>query len=66
MEHELLVWFELERASSSEAKVLSAGIDELFGAEPELAAVCEDVCADRSLDAGPLKRKRWDAGGVRL
>ncbi len=65
VEHELPVWFEVERASRSEAKVLDAGVDELFGAEPELAADCEDFCADRGLDAGPLKGKLWDAHGVR-
>ncbi len=65
VEHELPVWFEVERASRSEQKVLDAGVDELFVAEPELAAGCEDFCADRGLDAGPLKRKLWDAHGVR-
>ncbi len=45
--------------------MLDAGIDELFGAAPELAARCADFCADRGLDAGPLKRKLWDARGVR-
>ena len=64
-EHELPVWFEVTRASRSEVKVLDAGIDELFGAAPELAARCADFCADRGLDAGPLKRKLWDAHGVR-
>ena len=65
VEHELPVWFEVTRASRSEAKVLDAGVDALFGAEPSLAAGCEDFCADRGLDAGPLKRKLWDAHGVR-
>lgn len=65
VEHELPVWFEVTRASRSEAKVLDAGVDELFGAEPSLAAGCDDFCADRGLDAGPLKRKLWDAHGVR-
>lgn len=65
VEHELPVWFEVTRASRSEAKVLDAGVDELFGAEPSLAARCEDFCADRGLDAGPLKKKLWDAHGVR-
>ena len=65
VEHELPVWFEVTRASRSEAKVLDAGVDGLFGAEPELAARCGDFCADRGLDAGPLKRKLWDVHGVR-
>ena len=65
VEHELPVWFEVTRASRSEAKVLDAGVDEPFGAEPSLAARCGDFCADRGLDAGPLKRKLWDAHGVR-
>ena len=65
VEHELPVWFEVTPASRSEVRVLDAGVDELFGAEPVLAARCEDFCADRGLDAGPLKRKLWDAHGVR-
>ena len=51
-EHELPVWFEVERASRSEQKALSAAVDALFGSEPELAGRCEDFCADRGLDAG--------------
>ena len=65
VEHELPVWFEVTRASRSEAKVLDAGVDDLFGAEPALASGCEDFCADRGLDAGPPKRKLWDVHGVR-
>ena len=65
MEHELPVWFEVTRASRSEAKVLDAGVDGLFGTEPSLAARCGDFCADRGLDARPLKKKLWDAYGVR-
>ena len=64
-EHELPVWFEVERASRSEQKALSAAVDALFGSEPELAGRCEDFCADRGLDAGPLREKLWDAHGVR-
>ena len=65
VDHELPVWFEVERASRSEQKVLSAAVDGLFGSEPELASVCEDFCADRGLDGGPLKEKLWDVHGVR-
>ena len=65
VEHELPVWFEVERASRSERKVLSAAVDGLFGAEPELAERCEDFCADRGLDGGPLKEKLWEVHGVR-
>ena len=43
------------KASAAEHPALSAGVDGLFGAEPELAARCEDFCADRGLDGGPLK-----------
>ena len=35
-------------------------MDELFADEPELAARCADFCADRGLDAEPLKKKLWD------
>ena len=65
VEHELPVWFEVTRASRSEHKALSAGVDALFGSEPSLAAGCADFCADRGLDSGPLKEKLWDAHGVR-
>ena len=59
------MWFEVTRASRSEQKVLSSAVDALFGSEPALAARCDDFCADRGLDAGPLKRKLWDVHGVR-
>lgn len=65
VEHELPVWFEVTRASRSEQKVLAAGLEELFGAEPGLAAGCEDFCADRGLDGGPLKKTLWETHGVR-
>ena len=60
VEHEIPVWFEVTKASRSEHKVLSAAVDELFADEPELAARCADFCADRGLDAEPLKKKLWD------
>ena len=65
VEHEIPVWFEVTKASRSEQKVLSAGVEDLFGAEPALAARCADFCADRGLDGGPLKKTLWDAYGVR-
>ena len=65
VEHEIPVWFEVTEASRSEHKALSAALDELFADEPELAARCADFCADRGLDAGPLKRKLWDGHRVR-
>ena len=55
----------MTRASGSEQKALSSGVDGLFEAEPSLAERCEDFCADRGLDAGPLKRKLWEVHGVR-
>ena len=65
VEHEIPVWFEVTEASRSEHKALSAALDELFADEPELAARCEDFCADRGLDGGPLKRKLWDVHAAR-
>ena len=65
VEHEIPVWFGATKASASEQPVLSAGVDALFEAEPALAERCADFCADRGLDGGPLKRKLWDAYGVR-
>ena len=65
VEHEIPVWFEVTKASRSEQKALAAGLEELFGAEPGLAARCEDFCADRGLDGGPLKKTLWDTHGVR-
>ena len=65
VEHEIPVWFEVEKASASEHPALAAGLAELFGKEPELAARCEDFCADRGLDGGPLKRRLWDVWEVR-
>ena len=64
-EHEIPVWFKVEKASASEHRALSAGVDELFAKEPELAERCEDFCADRGLDGGPLKRRLWDVWEVR-
>ena len=55
VEHEIPVWFEATKASRSEQKALSAGVEDLFGAEPALSARCADFCADRGLDGGPLK-----------
>ena len=65
VEHEIPVWFEVTEASRSEHKALSAALDELFADEPELAARCADFCADRGLDAGPLKRKLRDGHAAR-
>ena len=65
VEHEIPVWFEVTKASRSEHKALSAAVDELFADEPELAARCADFCADRGLDAEPLKKKLWDVYGAR-
>ena len=65
VEHEIPVWFEVTKASASEHSALSAGVDGLFGEEPELAARCADFCADRGLDAGPLRKKLWDVYEVR-
>ena len=65
VEHEIPVWFEVTKASASEHPALSAGVDGLFGEEPELAARCADFCADRGLDAGPLRKKLWDVYEVR-
>ena len=65
VEHEIPVWFGVTRASASEHEALSAGVDGLFGAEPELADRCADFCADRGLDGGPLKRKLWETWEVR-
>lgn len=65
VEHEVPVWFEVERASASEHKVLAAGVEELFAAEPELAERCGDFCADRGLDSAALKERLWDAHAVR-
>ena len=65
VEHEIPAWFAVTAASASEQPVLSAGVDGLFAAEPALAERCADFCADRGLDGGPLKRKLWDAYGVR-
>ena len=65
VEHEVPVWFEVERASASEHKVLAAGVEDLFAAEPELASRCEDFCADRGLDSAALKERLWEGHGVR-
>ena len=56
MEHEVPVWFGVERASASEHRVLASGVEELFAAEPELAAHCGDFRADRGLDSAALKK----------
>ncbi|MCY3813361.1 MAG: transposase [Gammaproteobacteria bacterium] len=64
-EHEIPVWFEVTKASASEHAALSAGVDDLFAKEPGMAARCEDFCADRGLDGGPLKRRLWDVWEVR-
>ena len=64
-EHEIPVWFEVTKASASEHRALSAGPDDLFAKEPELAERCEDFCADRGLDGGPLRRRLWDVWRVR-
>ena len=64
VEHEIPVWFAVT-AAAAEQPVLSAGVDGLFAAAPALADRCADFCADRGLDGGPLKRKLWDAYGVR-
>ena len=65
VEHEVPVWFGVERASASEHRVLASGVEELFAAEPELAARCVDFCADRGLDSAALKKTLWEAHGVR-
>ena len=65
VEHEIPVWFEVEKASASEHPALAAGLDDLFGREPELAERCGDFCADRGLDGGPLKRRLWEVWEVR-
>ena len=65
VEHEVPVWFGVERASASEHRVLASGVEELFAAEPELAARCGDFCADRGLDSAALKKTLWEAHGVR-
>ena len=65
VEHEIPVWFEVTAASRSEHKALSAGLDQLFADEPELAERCADFCADRGLDGGPLKKKLWDVHEAR-
>ena len=65
VEHELPVWFEVTRASRSEHKALSEGLDGLFEAEPGLASRCADFVADRGLDSGPLRRRLWDGRRIR-
>ena len=65
VEHELPVWFEVTRASGSEHKALAAGLDGLFGSEPELASRCEDFVADRGLDGGPVRERLWDGHRIR-
>ena len=65
VEHEVPVWFDVTPASASEHKVLAAGVEELFAAEPELAERCADFCADRGLDSAALKARLWDVHGVR-
>ena len=65
VEHEVPVWFGVERASASEHRVLASGAEELFESEPELAARCEDFCADRGLDSAALKERLWEGRGVR-
>ena len=52
VEHEVPVWFGVERASASEHKALASGVEELFESEPELASRCEDFCADRGTGFG--------------
>ena len=59
------MWFEVERASASEHKVLASGVEELFASEPELAERCEDFCADRGLDSAALNERLWEARSVR-
>lgn len=65
VEHELPLWFEVTPASPSEHKALAAGLDALFGSEPELAPRCADFVADRGLDSGPLRKRLWDEHGIR-
>ena len=65
VEHEVPVWFGVERASASEHKVLASGVEELFAAEPELAERCEDFRADRGLDSAALKERLWEAHAAR-
>ena len=65
VEHELPVWFAVTRASRSEHKALSAGLDGLFGSEPGLAPRCDDFVADRGLDSGPLRKRLWDGHRIR-
>ena len=52
VEYEIPVWFAVTAASAAEQRVLSAGVDALFAAEPALAERCADFCADRGLYAG--------------
>ena len=65
VEHEIPVWFEVTKASASEHPALSAGVDGLFGEEPELAARCAGLLRRPGLDAGPLRKKLWDVYEVR-
>ena len=65
IEHEPPVWFEVTRASRSEHKVLAAGLDGLFGSEPERASRCGDFLADRGLDGGPVWERLWDGRRIR-
>ena len=63
--YEIPVACRVRRASQSEVKQLEAMTEELFEETPELAKRCRDFSADRDLDSGPVKAKRWDDYGIR-
>ena len=64
-DYEVPVAFEVTRASTSEPKVLSGMLEELFARAPEMAGRCADFSADRGLDDGRLKARLWDRWVVR-
>ena len=63
--YEIPMAWRLTRASASEVKTLEGMLPARFGAEPELAARCRDLSADRGLDSSPLKEMLWDRWRIR-
>lgn len=63
--YEILVPFNLTKASGAESPVLSRMIQRLFSWDRRLAEPCADFSAERSLDGGALKQVRWEDHDIR-
>lgn len=62
---EIPVAWRLTRVSASAVKTIEGMLPARFRAEPELAARCRDLSADRGLDSGLLKKDLWGRRRIR-